>query len=747
VFSGTNNGNTRGLHYAQGAYYVKNWGKHGPLTNPYAFGFFKHMESEGDSRRFAQAFTLYESDLFPPSFHRRLVAANSLHNIVWQSDLIPDGSTFRTKDRDPLLQSSDRWFRPVFSCVGPDGGIYLADWYDTRLSHLSPVDDWHKTSGRIYRVRPVDRPFNAWLAGDLAKASSDELVQNFSSDNKWLRHRSVLELGWRKDKSIKDQLRRMVEEKGSLEAIWTLHLLDSIDDSVIESWLTHKDPHVRRWAIRLLGDGTLSVDPNRWADFYESWAVLENDVEVRSQWASTAKRLPADSSLAILRGLIQHDDRSDAYLPLLIWWALESQMSDSEFCKSFLASAEVWDNPLVRDEILHRMMKRYAIEETEAAFRNAEQLLTMAPDQGSRDDLLRGLNEAFQGRSIPQLPSVLEKALGDYRKGLGQHELVLRLQQGGAEAIRDAINAIKKNQVSEEVRAQLVECFGLQPSEKAIPVLLGLATGRSTNLPSLQRSAIGALAAYSDAQIATKLLDSFSKGISKEQGVRDAACRTLASRREWALLLVEEVNQWRVRASDIPPDVLQRLRAFDDGEVKRQVDHVFGVENKISSEDQAKRIRGWLEMLTPSAASSAREVDFKNGASIYANKCGTCHRLYDRGNLVGPTLDGYARNDPKFWLTAVADPSLEIREGYQSFRALMDDGRVLTGMVTARNPKTISLRTADQKTVVLARQEIELFEPLKTSLMPSGLMDDLSEEQIRDLMGYLMSDSDPLALN
>ena len=77
VFSGTNNGNTRGMFYPQGSYGKKGWGKHGPLTNPYAFGYFHHMLHEGDKNRFAQAFCIYDGGLYPDEFRGKIVAPNS----------------------------------------------------------------------------------------------------------------------------------------------------------------------------------------------------------------------------------------------------------------------------------------------------------------------------------------------------------------------------------------------------------------------------------------------------------------------------------------------------------------------------------------------------------------------------------------------------------------------------------------------------------------------------------------------
>ncbi len=112
-------------------------------------------------------------------------------------------------DEPNLVESPDRWFRPVYCGVGPDGATYLADWYDTRLSHVSPVDDWHKESGRIYRIVPSGSS-PKYAQGDLHKLSSEELVNQFQHPNKWVRQRATLELGWRRDPTVVELL-----DKGS----------------------------------------------------------------------------------------------------------------------------------------------------------------------------------------------------------------------------------------------------------------------------------------------------------------------------------------------------------------------------------------------------------------------------------------------------------------------------------------------------------------------------------------------------
>ena len=232
-FSGTN-GAQRGMHYDQGMSGAKNFGKHGPQTNPYAFGYFEHMDTKSDGKRFSQAFCIYDGALMAGMLGERIVAANSLQNMCYVSRRIADTSTFRTEDDAPLLTSTDRWFRPVDIKVGPDGCIYLADWYDTRLSHVRPVDDWSKTDGRIYRVRTSNvkvglKPF------DLHKASVSELVQQLGSADKWFRKQAALELGWRGEKSALSDLVRMARDAANpraLDALFALQMLGGLTDGL-----------------------------------------------------------------------------------------------------------------------------------------------------------------------------------------------------------------------------------------------------------------------------------------------------------------------------------------------------------------------------------------------------------------------------------------------------------------------------------------------------------------------------------
>ena len=436
VFSGTNGGNTRGWYYPQGSYSEKNWGKHGPLTNPYAFGFFPPMKFEGDGRRFPQAFCIYEGGLYPDAFDGSIIAPNAMQNLVWNSRRLADGSTYRTVDEANLAESPDRWFRPVYCGVGPDGAAYIADWYDTRLSHVSPIDDWHKESGRIYRITPTGSS-PIYKQGNLHQLSSEELINLFGHANKWVRQRAALELGWRRDPAVVDLLASKVDA-GSLEALWAIASMDQLTEPRADRWLAHSDANIRRWVVRLLGDRHESRPQ------LASMAASEPNVQVRSQLASTAKRLQANEAIPIIQSLMQHDeDVDDPHLPLLIWWALEEHCGQWPEIQSMLSDSSLWRTAIFQAHLNSRLMQRYASSATAEELDHCAWLLESAPDEDARRQLMIGMNRAFQGRSLPPLPRSLALALDEYQSSLGDSGLALGLRQSKPDAMEQTIELLK----------------------------------------------------------------------------------------------------------------------------------------------------------------------------------------------------------------------------------------------------------------------------------------------------------------
>ncbi len=740
VFSGTNHGNTRGMYYPQGSYGEKNWGKHGPLTNPYAFGYFKHMRFKGDGDRFPQAFAIYEGYTLPKKYHGNIIAANALHNRVWLSDRIPDTSSFRTEDNVMIAETEDRWFRPVDVKVGPDGGIYLADWYDSRLSHVDPRDTWHKTTGRIYRIvatdpQPIPEAFKRLFPSathfDLTKLSTADLLVVLGHPNKLMRTSAVRVLGQRQDQASVAPLRQIVlssQDERTLEALWALNWQGAFDEALRLECLSHTNPVVREWTVRLIGDDDHASATL--AEKLQRMAQSETDLHVRTQLACTAKRLPPNVSLPMFAALVAHDeDVEDLHQPLLCWWALEAQCErDREAVLKMFENGALWRIPMVKANMLDRLMQRFAMTGTEADWQTCARLMQLAPSLEEQRSLVRGLREALAGRTFGKLPEALETELTKYRTLAKESDLPLRLRSKEEAAIAQAIKLLGDAKADKAEKLEIAEILGETRAASAISVLLKLLNDTSSH--SLQRVALQALAHFENKEIGTTICRLLHSSLPTEHDVQHSAFRVLASRPEWSGQLLNEVDEYRLSPQQIPMDIVEQMRLHQDEQLQARIKKLWGQTRSTPVELRAEveRVRAIIKK---------SQGDLGRGEVLFKQKCGVCHTLFGSGGKTGPDLTGYERTNLEFLLPSVIDPSAAIREEFTNYQIVTDDGRVLTGLIDKQDTQTITLRGVDNQTTLVSRDQIEVLQALSRSLMPEGLLKDMDHQQLQDLFAYL----------
>lgn len=740
LFSGTN-GATRGMHYEQGSYGIKGWGKHGPLTNPYAFGWFEHMRHEGDNKRFPQAFTVYEGGLLGSAYEGKIIAPNALQNLVYVSERIPDGSTFRTKDEENLMSTSDRWFRPVWAGVGPDGGFYMADWYDTRLSHVSPVDDWHKTSGRIYRVRPAAgapklKPF------DLSKASGEELLGYLSHPNEWFRKQAVLEIGWRGLAELEKPLMEWIGkgEPRSLEALWACDMLfqagkqdEKQHEELIRTALKSQDPYVKRWAVKMMGeDGPLWPVQGDWLHVTETLKKGE-DLELRAQILATAKRVPAGVGLAHLWAGEGAEDIS-GHIPLLAWWALESKAEKERATVfGFLKADEAFlKTSLFRDHLAEKLAKRYALAGGEENLQSCADLLALTNDDVLRGKFIAGIASAFEGAEMPKLPESLTKALNDYMAKQSGGDLTLALRSGSADALKQALKLLGDTKASNTARIGVAKTLAeLGKQEAVMPMVAILKT--STASPSLKRGILQAAAKFDDKRIPEVLLTSWESQIAGDRALREDALRVMAGRKEWAKILVSFVNDWKVPTKHFTVDIVRQLSLHKDPEIDAAIDKhwkgLLATGPTPEKKKEAERIKAVLK---------TGLGDAEKGKIQFMARCAICHKLFGEGGSIGPELTGYDRSNADFWLDNLFMPSMEIREGFGAYIVKTKGGQILTGVMDAQDASGIVIKDMAGNKTALKQADIEKLEASPVSLMPEGLTTGMSDADLKDFFAYLM---------
>jgi putative heme-binding domain-containing protein len=732
IYSGTNGGGYRGVEYVQGGYYVKAWGKHGPLTNPYAFGYFEHMPHSGNTERFTHNLIVYGGDALP-DLRGKLLAVNPLQRRVQQDKLESAGSYFKTTEEPFLLTSSDGWFRPIDIKAGPDGAIYITDFYENRISHVDPRDNWDRTTGRLYRIRTSD--YKPAKPLDMTKLSGKELIDVLHSKDRWHRQTALRVLGDRKDRSLIPELRKHVQQNTgqfALESLWALRLSGGFDAETALKTLDHEDADVRMWCVRLVGDER-SVSPEI-ATKLAKLAEEESDVHVRGQLASSAKRLPGRDALPIITALVKHDeDRTDPHLPLLIWWALESKAEkDRDSVVSLFRDESLWKRPLVEHTVIERLAQRFGMAGGRDNLLACAELLRLAPKPEHTDRVLTGLDKAFAGRGAANLPDELRDAvLRAWSATPSGANLSLGLRMGHPEALELCLKLVSNELAHAGRRLEIIRVFGEVDQPKCVPVLLEVL--KSTHSAAVKREILSALERYDDRAVPARVLELYADQLSEKDGLRAAAHALLASRPAWALLFLQAIDAGKINPRAVPLDVVRSIKMHSDAAIAKLVEKHWGqVRPSTSAEKQQ-------EMARLANALKAGKGDAKAGKGIFTNTCAKCHKLFGEGGTVGPDLTGYERDKAIYWIENIVDPSAVIREEFTTFVIQTKDGRTLTGVIAEQDKQTVTLKTPEGETKRVARERIDEMKASPVSIMPEDQMRALTDQEVRDLFAYLMS--------
>ena len=726
LFSGHNGSETRGWHYQQGGYYLKQGadpGKFGPPRNPYTFGQLPWMAPAAPFQRFTHLLSVVEGSALPPSRQGQLFWLDPLHNVVLATDRHPHGSTFGTRDLGPVLHCSDEAFRPVYLANAPDGSMVIADFYEHYIAHgqhyQSQIDP---TTGRLYRLRGADQP----LVKDvrLDDKTPEALFATLTHSNRWHRLMAARVLAERASPEWVGHLRdRVVARDAPIAALWALHQAGGLDETLGVRLIAHPSALIREWSVRLLGDRRRIGTPllNAWLHRVPQ----ETEVRVRAQMAATARRLPAHQAVPLVAALVGHDeDVTDPCLPLLCWWAVESHWPSARPAVLDLwKTDDLWKSPMARESLLGRLMRRCALQGRRQDLLDAAWLLDRAPNPESVTTLMAGFEEAFRGRDASALPQELVQALA--RRG--KSSLSLRLRQRDPAAVPESLDRLKNPATGTPEKVELVKTlveirvFGLRN------VLLALLRDQPT---PVRQAALTGLALEEDPALAAVVL-ALIPGASPE--LRNSALSFLVSRPAWSLSLLDAMSRGEVQARSIPAEVAERLRRSSDATVRQRTGAELAASPAVPDSTTAQRIRQIEAVLKKSPGNPYA------GEALFQQRCAACHRLFFKGGSVGPDLTSYQRDHLGTLLTSILDPSAEIREGYTSVEVETRDGRTLSGFLTDRDDRQIMLRGLDGQDQALLAAEVLAVRPTGRSLMPEGLLEGLSDDQLRDFFAFLRS--------
>jgi putative membrane-bound dehydrogenase-like protein len=772
LFYSTNYGGYVMVHGLQGAYYVKQFQKHGALHNPFAFGYLEHVpHANFQGGHVTVGGTVYQEHLFPAEFRGRYIAADLLgHGVNWHT-ISRDGSTVRTAHGGSLLKANDSWFAPSDLITGPDGAVYVADWCDKRTAHPDPDANWDRSNGRVYRIRPAGAP--RYLPPnlsptnvDLGKLPTNELIKLLQSGDGWhsrraLRLLSERVLFERHDNSAVDLLmsrfRVAREPVVALRCLWGLYASGGFDERFAGDLLDDSREAIRAWTIRFLGERrnvTAAIEAK-----LRELGRKEQSPVVLAQLASTAQRLPALCGLRIAAQIAANPICAhDRYLPLLVWWAVEKHATvDRSFTVDTFASSSAWHTPLVREVILGRLIKRFAAEGSSAGYAAAARIFRTAPSQLEATRLLSELDEGLRmigaraakelplgssyaefaaartdscsarGR-LPQIPPELRPIFAAIWNDHITDPTVLRVacRMGSAEAYFRIVDLVGDTALSRKTRGDLLRVLAEVGEADCVPRILNVLQHSVDD--ELRTAALATLARFDQPKIAQIVLSEYPK---MSPSLRTAARRLLFGRAAWTRALLVQVDAGTIPAADVQTDELRRVALFNAPELDARVRRRWGNIRAGTNEEKLADIRRISNDLRAAAGRAER------GHELFKKNCATCHVLFGEGNRIGPDLTSANRKDRDFLLVSIVDPSVQIRKEYLTYVVTTNGGQLVTGLIADQSPSSITLVGAKNERTSIPRGDIEELKESPQSLMPERLLDPLQPQELRDLFSYL----------
>ncbi len=741
-------------HAHQGAYYLKNVGKHGPLHNPHAYGHLMHVTHDAPTGGPTTGGTVYRGDSFPERFRGRFLAGDFLRHTASTWELKRTGATVTAHAREMLLDSRDTWFGATDLCLGPDGSVYVSDFYDKRTAHPDPDAEWDRSNGRIYKIEATGtKPLAKF---DLAKLSSKELVGLLKHPNGWYGDRARVLLAERRDKSVWPELRDLAKQQKdarlALKGLWAIHASGGFDDELAAELLTHPAEYVRAWTVRLLGDAK-KVSPARAKRFAEM-AAKDDSAAVRAQLLCTAKRLPGEQAMPVIEAiLLRGSDYDDPVIRWLLWWAIESKaISDHERLTEF------YSPPVTRRyrhvaATIGLLVRRYAADGTATGYTAALVLLKSAGDV-EQWSLLKELDRGLAERAVG-LPAVGQGGLFDALAAPGAEQPKARKYEPLTPELREFIARLWGVAKTDSLATRLALRAGIGQARHEVHNDLAYGTtprqllvDRLTVLEELGDAACaGTVRPYltsADAEVQTLALAVLARvggtntgdAIVKAYPAMPAALKprareVLFGRAEWAKTFLALVDAGKVPPADVPVEQVRLLALLGDKDIDATVRKHWGSVKPGTPEEKLAEVRRFTNDLR------AGPGDAEKGKALFTKHCGACHKLFGEGGTAGPDITNTSRGDTAWLLASIVDPSAVIRAQYAQVAVRTTDEVVRTGIVAEQDGASVTLVDAKGEKTRLARDRIDSIRDLPTSLMPEKLLDALTPPERRDLFKYL----------
>lgn len=659
---------------------------------------------------------IYHGENFPEEYRGKIFMCNTHGRRINVNRLDAQGSGYVGRREPDFMLVKSPWFRGVDIKMGPEGAMYVSDWSDNGECH--DHDGIHRTSGRIYRI----------ACGSPEKPDFAALRQpENSSKSGWFKRREIRWSQERQDRTafpLIDGTTITVQDLGRLEAT------EKLTPEIVSRALTHGDAVTVAAAVYLA-----AATPDYQASLTGSLielAAKPQPSNVLLALVSVLQKLKTDDRTQLAVSLLSCEQNaatiaSENQLTLMTWYGIEPVVLATDLL------------PLLNScpKLQQFAVRRIAHEISHMADRSSKTLMFIAEksrsaekaDLSAAEGLLMAFRTGLAGMArvpAPQDWPTVEKTLRAAKTPaitLSVDSLAVIFGDGAA--LSDLRKLAGDASADPTARQQAILALAQARDAESLPLLINLLGDKAA-----YDSAIVALGAFDEPGIARELLNRMA---GFRDGNQSLAIDTLSSRKIWADELINAIDSGRVRARDLTASQVRQLLAFNDAGIRQVLENRWGVVQE-TPEARLAAIEHLKKLLTPETLA---EGHLEKGAELFRKSCASCHKLYGEGKTIGPDLTGANRSNLEYLLMNIVDPSAVVPKQFTTSVIALKDGRVINGVVVVSTEQTQTIQT-DRDQISISRSDIEESRDTGKSLMPDGMLDKLTEQEIRDLFAFMM---------
>lgn len=687
---------------------------------------------------------------FPDDWQGDVITNDFRGHRVCRFKLQDDGSTFAAREMTEVIKSNHPAFRPIDVKMGPDGALYIADWYNPIIQH-GEVDfrdeRRDKTHGRIWRVTAKDRKLvdKPLLSG----ASVPALLDQLKAPEQWTRQQAKRVLKERgADKvlpALRNWLRTVRTEDERLEAAFVYRSLDDDDKFMLDSLVEAKDFRVRAAALRLK-----SADPTGFKNA-ALLAKLVTDESPRVRLEAVRAAITWRKVEAVELALDALNKPMDRTLDYALWltvrelepvWMPEFQAGKLTFGgdakKLAFALNAVGNKDTVKPVLA-------LIDGGKVPKENLHGLYLLLARIGGPDDLSRVIGHSVRATATErnELLLAVEDAIRTRKVPAPKSaalENVIALEDAGRRPAMRAAGLWKSTALSAKLGEIALKTTSSEDRRAALDGLFAMGTADETLNALLQpkatteqrRDALVALAGVNPPRAAT-LTAAFLADAQSDEALADLFA-AFATRKGGASLLAKELTGKKVPA-DVAKIGVKAARASgqpaDDLIAALTKAGDLGAARKPPTADEVKAL----------AADAMKTGSAARGELVYRRKelqCLACHSIAGAGGAVGPDMSSIgASAQPDYLVDSLLLPSKAIKEGYNAIRVVTADEKVYQGVKVREADGKLTIRTAEDKELTFVTKDLIERGDSTKSLMPEGLADQLTKQEFADLVKFL----------